>query len=219
MGTVNSERGNVSIDNRSGSLLSGSNEYKEVGDHVYLEENVHGRDIALAARDSVGSADKVFLVEETAHENTQILNTYMVSLYGEPGMTDTGILMVADSNNGRTDNKPIGKPDTNNGEEMTWRRRWPNPLTSALPTMSVGAAEKANWPHHRHRKDTVRAYEESEATSLNLSAQTGSIFVTERTAASARARYARRATWCSPHQRRCDQLATPTASLRDVGAR
>ena len=70
VGSVVSNRGNVSIINRSGSILAADNGG---------QENVHGDAITLEARDSIGSLDTTFTVEETAITPTRVATATLVN--------------------------------------------------------------------------------------------------------------------------------------------
>ncbi len=188
IGTVNSERGDVSITNKSGSLFAGENSYEELGDNVYLEENIHGRAISLAARDAIGAADKTFLVEETAHESKPVLTAYVVSPYGEEGVTDAGVFVDADGNTVRTDNKPIGSRYLDDITGATPAERAANTAVStevsALDAGRLGGGTASGEELASTvaiRKDTLRVYDQSAATELNATAGNGGIYLTERT--------------------------------------
>ena len=179
IGNIVSDRGDVSVTNKSGSILAGENEDKkdENGNEVldwYTEENIHGRNIVLDARDSIGDATKAFVVEETALKDKVIYNAYVVN-------KDNGTVYggrVTEDGNGiasrRGTNDPIGNLYAN-GTQV-------DPVLSLTNDEGAEGNEGAGTPVIvALRKDIIREHDKTEGTTLNAKAGTGSIYLVERT--------------------------------------
>ena len=184
IGNIVSEQGNLSVTNKSGSILTGENKDKtdEEGNPIpgwYREgEYIHGRDITLEARDSIGTEDKSFLVEATANTDRFVYTAYVVSPDGETGKTQFGGSIVEDETTGAymvqnytAANSPRGSLYDADGDGY-----------EARPILTLG--DGTDTAIIAMRKDTLREYREdnqADDTILNLRTEKGDIYVTERT--------------------------------------
>ena len=190
--SVDSQRGDVKLVNRSGSILAGDNGG---------EENVHGKAITLEARDSIGSEDKSFTVEETSNTPTRVANPTLIdandktafgnvvgietatryedihlptgSLYTEPTALVPVVLVDKD-----------GKRVNANMTVQDLRRVYAldGDLTVTFGVVDAGTGTQTGSASPAEvRLDWMRVYDETEGTELNAIAHDGDIYLTERT--------------------------------------
>ena len=188
VGRMTSKRGDVTIVNKSGSILATD---------LDGEENVHGSVITLDARDSVGSEDSSFTVEETGHHQTKVVNAYVVDAEGRSifsnvvgietaqryeeiaGAPATSLVqvIVTDSTGRRMaaqmtvkDLQDAYRPE---GEQLV--------TFGVIDTESEEILQAGAATHAEVRIDWMRTYDETEGTELNVNARNGNIYLTERT--------------------------------------
>ena len=190
--SVDSKRGDVTIVNRSGSILAGDN-----GD----EENVHGQAITLEARDSIGSEDKSFTVEETSNTPTRVANPTLIDANDKTAFDN--IAGIETATRFEDISEPTGSLYTDPTAlvpvvlvDKDGKRVSANMTVSDLReayaldgdlTVTFGVVDAATGTQAGSaapvevRLDWMRVYDETEGTELNATAHDGSIYLTERT--------------------------------------
>ncbi len=189
---VTSRRGDVSITNRSGSILAGDNDGAE---------NVHASAITLEARDSIGSADGSFVVEETSHTPTRVANPTLIdadrktefgnivgietatryedialptgSLYTEPTTLVPVVLVGAD---GKRVDAQMRAEDLRKVYALNGDMKVTFGVVDTQAQEQTGSAAIVEV-----RLDWMRVFDETEGTELNATAHNGDIYLTERT--------------------------------------